>query len=149
MSTGNILQSIEKSFIGASKATISTIAEEAMMDFLRASGINSAQTFFQAQIIVARIGLEAKSQLSEEQKRLVTTNLSKFYTGPMDAIYTMLTGNIDDAEYDMIENFCRIGKQRVGIPLLTYILSFSYFDGEPSIVLKARLEAIIQKYLEV
>lgn len=103
-SAENTLQSLEAFLVGASDTSLVAIAEENMLDLLHVSGISSAQEFFKVQVLAARIGLEARNQLSEKQKHFATANLSKFYKGPMDDILPMLTGEITEPEYQAIES---------------------------------------------
>ena len=140
-----ILRSIQDFIEKADKTRLVAIAEENMLDLLHVSGISSAQEFFKVQILAARIGFEARKQLSEKQKHFATANLSKFYKGPMDDILPMLTGEITEPEYQAIESIFLAGREKTTIPLLTYILCFAYSDGKPSTSLEEKLVAIIRR----
>lgn len=142
MSTGNILRRIENQFIGASTQEIVQIANNAMTAFLQAAQLTDPKTAFMAMVMIARIGLEAEDCLTQQQMDFAKENLSTFYTGPMDTIYPMLTGDIANEEYQLLENFCKLGQEQIGIPLLYYILSFAYCDGSPSPALEKKLEEI-------
>lgn len=142
MATGNLFQSTENVFAGADTQKITGIARDSLSEFLQAAHLTDPQTAFKAMIMIARIGLEAKQQLTQKQKDFVKSNFSTFYTGPMETIYPMLVGPIAPEEYKLLENFCKLGMDRIGIPLLIYALSFAYCDGAPSAELEKKLEEI-------
>lgn len=142
MAAGNFLRNLEERFVGLDEETIAQIAEESLIQFIQESGMTNAEPVFNAMVMIAKIGLEANGSLSDKQKRLVDANFSKIYKGQMDTIYSMLTREVTDQEYDMMKLFCQVGQDRVGIPLLTYILSYAYIDGKPSAALDEKLESI-------
>ena len=118
---------------------ITTLAKDSMSEFFREAELTDPQTAFKAMIIIARIGLEAEFGLSKKQKTLVDANFSSFYKGPLEPIYPMLLGQAVQEEYALVEKLQKQG-DRVGIPLLSYLLCFACCDGEPSPKLKAWLE---------
>lgn len=141
MSAGNFLRSIENRFVGLDEKAITQISEESQIQFVVESHMTNAEPIFKAMVMIAKIGLEASSSLSDKQKRLVNANFSKIYKGEMDTIYSMVTKEVYDPEYNMMRLFCYAG-DRMGIPLLTYILSYAYIDGTPSAALEEKLEDI-------
>ena len=142
MSVGNFLKNIEKQFAGADEQAIIQIAEESLYAFVQSSGMTKTEPIFNAMVIIAKIGCEASVQLSEKQKHLADDQFTRVYKGSMEKIYPMLTGDVSEQEYGMMNLFCQLGQDRLGIPLLTYILCYAYIDGTPSIALEEKLESI-------
>ena len=145
MAEEKIVQYTMDQFKGMSTTQIAQLAKDSMSAFFQAAQLTDPKVAFQAMVIIARIGLEAKTVLSPKQHELVTMNFTTFYKGPMKDIYPTLVGDIAPEEYRMLEGFCKQGQDRIGIPLLTYLLCFACCDGGPSPELKQRLEEIFDK----
>ena len=142
MAEEKIVQYTMNQFKGMSIPQIAKLAKDSMSAFFQAAQLTDPKTAFQAMVIIARIGLEAKTALSPKQHELVTMNFTTFYKGPMKDVYPTLVGDIAPEEYRMLEGFCKQGQDRIGIPLISYLLCFACCDGGPSPELKQRLEEI-------
>lgn len=139
---GNFFASILEEFASADDNVIRNTAESSMVEFIQASAMTDGTRIFQALIIAANIGLGGVKSLTAKQKRFADFIFSKIYTGEMDTIYDKITNDIPESYYQLLELFCNLGKKEVGMPLLYYILSFAYIDGELDPDVASRLEQI-------
>lgn len=142
MAENNIVAYTEEQFKTMNPQQILDLSKDSLGTFLREARLTDPENAFKAMIMIARIGLEAETALTAKQQTLVDGNLGSFYKGPMQTIYPMLVGKVSPEEYRLLEKFRDLGQDRIGIPLLTYILCFSWCNGGPSTALRSKLEEI-------
>lgn len=141
-SRGNFFANLEREFREADPDQLVILCQEAMDDFIPASGMTDVQRIFQALVMAANIGTEGTGSLNDSEKALVDAIFGKILTSPMEPVYEMLSQPVNEQMFSMMELFCRLGGAAVGIPILRFILSFAYADKKLSDQMAEKLESV-------
>lgn len=139
---GNFFAALMEKFAAMEQQTLIASTAEALQQWINASGMTDGNRIMQTMIISASVGIGGVAALSEKQKIVADAVFATVYKGEMEIVYPLLCAPVDDNSYGLLEMFCSIGKDAVGVPLLHYVLGFAYADGGLTPESAKRLEEI-------
>jgi len=139
---GNFMAEVLTKFANSDEETLFETVKFAASVFVKVSGMTDNKRILQALTIGANVGFGGVHSLTQKQKEFLDAFFTSIYKGDMESIYAQICRDIPENSYTLLKLFCSVGKERVGMPLLYFILCFAYIDGRPSQELVDTLEEI-------
>lgn len=126
---GNLFANIESKFRYADKDEITNIALSSMRELVDALDFLDDRSKLFVMIIGAKLGVTGDGQLNASEKELVDEVFGPVVQESIDYVYDLIRDDIVHSNYETIESLNKAGNT-VAMPLLNFILSFAYIDGE-------------------
>ncbi len=141
MERSNMFANIENIFKFAEKEEIISTALSSLGELLNAIDHMDDQVKFGIMLVGAQLGVAGDGVLNSQEKELIDEVFGRIWNGSMSEIYDMVGVDIQESDYDMVQNVIQLGNP-VAMPFLYYILSFAYIDGEIEDDVAERLDGL-------
>lgn len=137
----NLFANVENVFEFAEKDIIEKIAITALKELAEALDPAGAEVQFAYTILGAKLGVAGDGVLNAQEKALIDKVFGIIWKKPIEEIYEMVEGPINESDYDAVKLLAGFGNH-VAKPFLYYTLSFAYIDGKIEDDVASRLDEI-------
>lgn len=141
MGRSNMFANIENKFEFAEKEEIVATALSSLGELFEAIDQMEDQVKFGIMVIGAKLGVAGDGVLNSQEKELIDEVFGRIWNGSMEEIYDMVGADIQESDYDLVQNITQLGNP-VAMPFLYYTLSFAYIDGEIEDDVAERLDGL-------
>ena len=141
MGRSNMFANIENKFEFAEKEVIVATALSSLGELFEAIDQMEDQVKFGIMVIGAKLGVAGDGVLNSQEKELIDEVFGRIWNGSMEEIYDMVGADIQESDYDLVQNITQLGNP-VAMPFLYYTLSFAYIDGEIEDDVAERLDGL-------